>query len=250
MLGKIVRLSLCLPGLFFASQVHAFELPDVVYPDIVEQAATLAAFVPPGWRLEYDQRGFLDGDEREDALLILRMDQPGNIVDDPVAGPASFDTNPRMLVAALATAEGGWRRVMADHALVPRPQTPMMMDFLGDDVAGAVRIRRNRTWTLGLHSWASAGSWSSRNVTYTFRLQGDCMRLVGYDGMDVHRGSGDINQTSVNYLTGRAWTQLGHISEDDSGPRRWTRLATRERICINDIGHGLSFEPGLMEPRP
>ncbi|MFA7542142.1 MAG: hypothetical protein WCZ02_08665 [Lysobacterales bacterium] len=206
-------------------------------------------FVPPGWRLEHQVRGRLDGDQRDDALLILRMEDPANLIDDPVSGPASFDTNPRMLVAAVATADGGWRRVMADHALVPRPQSPVMADYLGEDAAGAVQIRHNRTWTLGLHSWTSAGGWSRRDVTYTFRLEGECMRLVGYDETDVHRGSGDINQTSVNYLTGRAWTQLGHISEDESRPQRWTRLATRARICIDDIGHGLSFEPGLLETR-
>ena len=72
------------------------------------------------------------------------------------------------------------------------------------------------------------------------------MRLVGFDDMDLHRGSGEIMTVSVNYLTGRAWTQAGHISEGD-GPKRWTRVAGNGRICIEDVGHGLSFEPALLE---
>ena len=239
-----------LSALLLTLQAQAFDLPEVVYPAIAEHARTPADFVPPGWRLEHQVRGRLDGDERDDALLVLRMEDAGNLVDDPVSGPASFDTNPRMLVAAVATEGGGWRRVMVDHALVPRPQSPMMMDFLGDDAAGAVQIRANRTWTLNLHSWASAGSWSSRDMSYTFRLEDDCMRLIGFDESDVHRASGDINRTSVNYLTGRAWAQSGHIQEDESGPQRWTRLASREPVCIEDIGHGLSFQPALLEPVP
>lgn len=242
------RLRLLLPSLMLALQAQAFYLPEVVYPDIADYARTSADFVPPGWRLEHQVRGRLDGDERDDALLVLRMEDPANLIDDPVSGRASFDTNPRMLVAAVATEGGGWRRVMVDHALVPRPQSPMMMDFLGDDAAGAVQIRANRSWTLNLHSWASAGSWSSRDVSYTFRLEGDCMRLIGFDETDVHRASGDIHRTSVNYLTGRAWTQSGHIQEDESGPQRWTRLASRDPVCIQDIGHGLSFRPALREP--
>ena len=72
------------------------------------------------------------------------------------------------------------------------------------------------------------------------------MRLVGFDDMDIHRASGEIMTTSVNYLTGRAWTQAGHISKDEPEPKRWTRVATNERICIEDVGHGLSFQPALQ----
>ena len=246
----VARLPLCLSCLVFASQVGAFEVPEVAYPEITATAASPAGFVPPGWRLEHEARGLLDADALEDALLVLRMDDPGNIVDNAGYGRAPFDTNPRMLVVAVATEDGGWRRVMSDHALVPRPDSPVMDDFLGDDAAGRVQIRPGRTWSLSLHSWASAGTWSTREVTYTFRLEGDCMRLVGYDAVDLHRASGDITTTSVNYLSGRAWTQPGHIAEDAPGLQRWTRLASKARACIQDIGHGLSFEPELLDAAP
>ena len=242
----VACLPLCLSCLVFASQVGAFEIPEVLYPEIAATAASPAGFVPPGWRLEHEARGLLDADALEDALLVLRMDDPGNIVDSTGYEPDAFDTNPRMLLVALATEDGTWKRLMPDHVLVPRPDSPSMEDFLADGAPGRVQIRPNRTWSVSLHSFASAGTWTMREMTYTFRLEDDCMRLVGFDGMDLHRASGEIMTTSVNYLTGRAWTQAGHVSDDD-GPKRWTRLASSERICIEDIGHGLSFEPGLLE---
>lgn len=228
------------------ARAQAGEPPEVIYPRIVEHAPTPEAFVPAGWRLEHVARGHLDADAREDALLVLRMDAPGNIIDNDGFGPDRFDTNPRMLVAAVADTAGGWRRVMTDHVLVPRPDAPVMDDFLGDDPASAVTIRPNRTWSVQLHSWASAGTWSTREVIYTFRLEGDCMRLVGYDNEHLHRGSGVTTTTSVNYLNGRAWSQVGSIEDDTPGPQRATRLASRARICIADIGDGLAFEPNLV----
>ena len=245
MLRTLAPLSLCLSSLVFAPQAQAFEAPEVAWPEVVEHADTLAGFVPRGWRLEHESRGRLDADGLDDALLVLRMDDRDNIIDRARPGGDALDTNPRMLVVALATADGAWRRVMSDRALVPRNVSPAMEDFLAD-AAASVQIRPNRTWAVSLHSFASAGSWSMREVSYTFRLDDDCMRLVGFDGMDLHRGSGEIMTTSVNYLSGRAWTRAGHISEDD-GPRRWTRVAGDGRICIEDIGHGLSFEPALLE---
>lgn len=231
------------------SPSHAFELPDVVYPHVPERAGTLDAFVPAGWKLEHRAPGRLNEDAREDALLVLRMAAPGNVVDNAGFGPNRFDTNPRMLVAVVGEADGGWRRVMVDHALVPRPEAPVMDDVLDDDAAGAVTMRSNRTWRIGLRSWASAGTWSTRNVTYTFRLEGDCMRLIGYDDMHLHRGSGEITTTSVNYLDGRAWVQPGTIEDDAPGPKRWTRLASRARVCIGEVGDGFSFSPQLVALR-
>ena len=232
------------------TQALADEPPEVAYPRLVERAATLAAFVPAGWRLEHAARGNLDAEAGEDALLVLRMDAPANVIENDGFGPDRFDTNPRMLVAALADANGGWRRVMANHALVPRPEAPVMDDFLNDNPASAVTLRANRTWSVQLHSWASAGTWSTREVTYTFRLEGDCMRLVGYDNEHLHRGSGVTTTTSINYLTGRAWIRAGSIEDDTPGPQRATQLASRARICIGDIGEGLAFEPDLVRVAP
>lgn len=245
MLRHFPRFALATACCFLPALAHGLEIPDVVYPAIAERAATPEAFVPAGWRLEHLTRGRLDADGREDALLLLRMDEPANVIDNAGFGPGRFDTNPRMLVALLAQPDGSWRQVMRNHRLVPRPESPVMDDFLDDDPARAVTIRPNRTWSVALRSWASAGSWSTRQVTHVFRLEGDCMRLVGHDDVHLHRASGDTTTTSVNYLTGRAWIRSGGIEDDAPGPRRHTRLGSNPRLCIDDVGDGLAFMPDL-----
>lgn len=140
-----------------AASARLPDLPAVVYPPIPERAERVAGFVPAGWRLEHAARGRLDADHRDDALLVLRMAHPGNLLPNEGFGPDLFDTNPRMLVAVFAE-EGGYRRAMVDHALVPRPDMPVFDDYLEDDPAAAIRIHGNRSVSVRLHSWASAGT--------------------------------------------------------------------------------------------
>lgn len=220
--------------------------PDVVYPVLPAQAASIDAFVPEGWRIEADLRGHLDAGNMPDALLLLRMDDPANVLDNAGFGVERFDTNPRKLVALLAQPLGGWQRVVQDHVLVPRPDSPVQDDYLGDAPAEALRIHPNRTWSINLHSWTSAGSWYTSETTYTFRFERGCMRLIGLDDTTTHRGSGETSQQSINYLTGKAWRQDGSIEDDTPGPQRWTRLKSKARVCIEDIGDGFGYVPALV----
>lgn len=231
-----------------SAQAQPWQVPEVVYPDIAARAEAPSGFVPPGWRVEHALRGRLDADGLDDVLLVLRMDDPGNVIRGEGAGGEPVDTNPRMLVAAVARAGGGWERVMADQALVPRRELPWMDDVFDDDAAGAVALGPERTWTVSLRSFSSAGSWGMRSVGYTFRLDDGCMRLLAHDDMHLHRASGEITTTHVDYLEGRAWTRTGSVGDDADGPKRWTRPASADPVCIETIGDGLRFEPELRDP--
>ncbi|TDK26344.1 hypothetical protein E2F46_05220 [Luteimonas aestuarii] len=225
-------------------QGQAFDVPPVQWPAVAERAMSVQGFVPDGWRLEHHVEGRLDDDARPDLLILLRMQDPANIVEHDGLGMSPFDTNPRMLVIALADPDGGYRRALVDRALIPRPESPVMDDVLQDDPAHAIRIADNRAFSVALHSWASAGSWFTSRRSFTFRWQDGCFRLIGLDTFELHRGSGATAEASINYLTGRAWTRTGSI-EDDDGDRQPHRLAKRSMICLEDVGDGLSFQSGL-----
>lgn len=220
------------------------DLPEVIYPELPVRAERLLDFVPAQWRLEHVVRGHLDDDGHDDALLVLRMVRVTNIVQNEGLGVARFDSNPRMLVAVLGD-ENGFRRIMVDHALIPRPEMPVFDDYLRDGAGSAITIQPNRSFSVNLHSWASAGTWFTRGVRFTFRYQDGCFRLIGYDDRETHRGSLAQRETSVNYLTGRAWVRSGSASDDVAGPRQWARLSPNLPLCINDVGDGLMFEPSL-----
>ncbi|NZA26422.1 hypothetical protein H0E84_08485 [Luteimonas sp. SJ-92] len=216
------------------------------YPVVAERAGDAEGFVPAGWRLEQRHAGDLDGDGRDDLVLLLKMDDPGNRIPNEALGPPVFDTNPRMLVAAFAERPGGYRRVLADHALIPRPYSPTLDDFLSENggvgiVDGALRI--------GLHLWASAGTWSTSRSGFTFRWREGCFRLVGHDHRHLHRGSGAVQETSANYLTRRAWRAEGSI-EDDAMEKTWLRLPAQPLRCLEDIGDGFAFDPGVPPTDP
>lgn len=222
-----------------AGTAQALEPPPVRYPALPAHGGDAAAFVPPGWTLESRQRGDLDGDGRDDLLLVLKMADPANVVDNGGFGPDRFDTNPRMLAVAFADG-AGYRLALSDHALIPRAEFPNMEDYLD---GGQPRIARGG-FSVNLHQFSSAGSWSASETTFLFRHQQGCFRLIGYDVRDVHRGSGEVRELSVNYLTGKAKLSEGSI-EDSALRTRWRQLPRQPLRCLERIGDGLAFDPGV-----
>jgi hypothetical protein len=217
------------------------EYPAVEYPDLPATAASAEAFVPQGWRLEIAKHGDLNTDKQDDLMMVLQMQQASNIVQNDGLGMKEFDTNPRMLVVAFADGEG-FRLALEDHALIPRPDSPVMDDYLeGDD---AVTVRRG-AFTVNLHSWASAGSWYTSDTTFTFRFQDGCFRLIGYDRAESHRASGETTTTSVNYAAGKATVGLSNFSSD--APPKTHAVAVKRSVlpCLQDIGNGFEFDPGV-----
>lgn len=222
----------------------AQDLPEVSYPVIADRAADAASFVPEGWRLEQTHDGDLDGDGHDDLVLVLKMDDAGNRIDNKGYGSDVFDSNPRMLVVAFAVESSGYRRVLASHALVPRPYSPVLDDFLWEVEGGGVEIEGGALH-VALHMWASAGTWFTTNTGFTFRYREGCFRLVGYDKRSMHRASGEIETVSVNYLTRRAWQSQSSISDEGEPERSWIRLQKRPLRCLEEVGDGLEFDPGL-----
>ncbi len=222
------------------ARAGALHIPDVAIPGLPEQGASVGDFIPAGWRIESRLDGAIDADARADVVLLLRSDDPRNVVDNDGLGAPRLDTNPRVLAVLRADAVSGYRLLVQDARLIPRHENPVMSDPLEE--GGLSLARRVLKVTLG--AFASAGSWSMGSTTYAFRLQDGCMRLIGYDDRSVHRGSGRIDETSVNLLTGRALRREGSI---ESAAVRETRTASSRRgvVCLQGVGDGFAFDPGL-----
>ncbi|MGO4610652.1 hypothetical protein AB4142_30435, partial [Variovorax sp. 2RAF20] len=80
----------------------ALDVPPVRYPAVPAHAATAEGFVPAGWTLEYRIEGDLDQDGRADLALVLRQQDPRNIIEHDGFGPSPYDSNPRILAIAFA----------------------------------------------------------------------------------------------------------------------------------------------------
>ena len=89
----------------------------------------------------------------------------------------------------------------------------------------------------------SAGGWATYSVRHTFQYRSGRFRLIGFDRSSITRNSGNQNEISVNFLTGKAKISKGNISRDVMDTT-WKSLPRRELRVLSQVGNGLEFDPG------
>jgi hypothetical protein len=219
-------------------------IPPAVYPKLPPQAASAEAFVPPGWKLETKVVGDLNRDGVPDLVLVLREDNPKNLVEHDILGDNPLNTNPRILAIAFGSKAGPYTLQLQNHTLIPRREVPTVEDPLEE---GNVAIDRD-VLRLKLDYFMSAGSWSAFNVTFRFRHQNGRHLLIGFDRYSFHRGSGESTDVSINFLTGKIRTATGDMANADKKVR-WTTLQNRTLLTMEQIGNGLEFDPNRRRAR-
>ncbi len=228
----VVAGALCLSS---AAGAQDFERP-VTYPTLPAEARDAAGFVPKGWLLESEKEGDLNKDGAPDLLLVLRMNDPKNVVkfDDD----RELDTNPRMLVAAFADkAKKSYSLALADHEMIPRHTMPQMEPPFDD---GAAIV--GGTLQLSLSLFMNAGGWYTSSIKFTFRHQDGCFKLIGYDSTVMKRNTGEVQSVSINYLTKKARVGQGEMG-DDQDDVVWKKLTKPSLLCLGEVGDGLDFVP-------
>jgi hypothetical protein len=236
-LARIVCFALCLAPTAALAQADP---PSVSYPKLVAQGATAEAFAPAGWRVELKIAGDLNKDGIDDLALVIRQNDPNNVLTNTGLGVPRLDTNPRVLAVVFGKAGGGYQLALENHTLIPRTTEPNLDDYLAE--SGGVAIKRG-TLQVTLHLFASAGGWTAGNRTYTFRFQDAGFVLIGYDSNMVQRNTGKTTGVSVNYLTGRVKLSTASIAEDRKATVRRGTLLRRTLLTIDQIGDGMDFDP-------
>jgi len=196
-------------------------------------SASAEGFVPDGWYLEKSVEGDLDKDGLSDLVLIIRQNDPKLVIEG--------NGNPRTIVVALKQAGGGYLRIAQNDQIIPVAGGAMVDDPIDNASDSSLTIDKG-VMRLNISFWASAGTWDTFNRTFSFRLKGVQLRLIGYDNHHVHRGSGALDIVIINYLTRRKKTETGSI-EDDHVPEVWSRITRKPLILFDDIGDGYEFDP-------
>jgi hypothetical protein len=193
-------------------------------------------FVPAGWKLLDKADGDLNGDGRLDAALIIQRNDPAGIISNRDGlGFDTYDTNPRIVLVTIQDDLGQYQLVGRDDDIIPDHDSPTI-----DDPYEMMMIEGGKL-KLDLRFFANAGSWSMFTHRFQFRWDGKAMVLIGFDMAYVHRASGEMKQTSINYLTGKRQDSIGNIS--DSAPEWiWTDLPSKARLRLGEIGNGFDFE--------
>ncbi|WP_173203793.1 hypothetical protein [Sphingopyxis sp. BSNA05] len=204
-------------------------------------SASAEGFVPDGWYLEKSVEGDLDKDGLPDLAIIIRQNDPELVIEGNGFGADQYDGNPRTIVVALKQTGGGYLRIAQNDQIIPVTGGAMFDDPIDNASDGSLTIDKG-VIRLNIGFWASAGTWDMFNRTFSFRLKGAQLGLIGYDNHHVHRGSGALNIVSINYLTWRKKTESGSI-EDDHVPEVWSRISRKPLILFDDIGSGYEFDP-------
>ena len=147
-----------------------------------------------------------------------------------------YDTNPRMLVVAFARKGGDYELAAADHKLIPRRENPNQ-----DEPFDEVKIASG-TLRVKMHLFLEAGGWRMGGSAYTFRWQDGAFRLIGFDRDSVFKNSGETEEVSINYLTGRKLTKKGNMGSAEE-TRSTETLPKKPLLTLAHIGDGLMFEP-------
>jgi hypothetical protein len=226
---------LCLP-----TSALALEVPPVAYPRLPAAASSAEGFVPDGWRIEQRLDGDLNADRRADLVLVLRQQDPRNVIEHDGFGISPLDSNPRLLAVAWSRPDGGYALAAQNHVLIPRHEYPNMSDVF-EDGSGGVAIVRG-TLRVQLYFFSNAGSWSTGSTTYTFRWQDRAFALIGYDSESLMRNSGETEALSINYSTGKLRRAHGSI-EDDRDQVQWEPLPSAKRWTLDSVGDGAAFQP-------
>jgi hypothetical protein len=195
-----------------------------VHPAIGAPAAGLP--IPAGWKLDKVATGDLTGDGVSDTAVVIRQTDPKLIVKNEGLGEAELDTNPRRLLVFEKTAKG-YVQIGAATKLIPpagSDANPCLTDPLDE---GGISIAR-QVLSVKLHYWQSCGSWSVTSNTYGFKRQAGRFRLIGYDRMEFMRNSGEGQEISVNFLTGRKSTKPFSNEETRPKPARWSKIKPQQ----------------------
>lgn len=228
-------LAICLAAPALSEAVDPDGLLPVSIPKLSTEASSAAGFAPRGWKVENSLKGDLNKDGKPDLVVILKgVDPACRIAQESGAG--SLDTNPRLLVVAFQTARGYSLRV-ANASIIPRQSDPYAVDSLED---GGLSIRGG-VLRLRLGHWRSMGGWGSFSNSFSFRWDGAAFRLIGFDHDYLHRGSGETETISANFLTGKARITKGFVQDNIEVKSVWKTLPRQSVATLETFGDGLQY---------
>lgn len=231
LLSVVFLFALIVPG-------FSYDIPEAVYPVVPETGASAESFVPSGWEIEVVAQGDLNGDKRDDILLVLKEDNPSNMManDSDSPGEREWDANPRILAVAFAKKTGGYVLVLQSDDYIPRHENPCIDDPFGgaEIVDGSIQIR--------FHLWANAGTWYTSDSSFTFRFRDKAFRLVSYSAYTTKRNTGETWDLSLNYISRKAEITIGNFSSDEIEDKTYTKRLPREPLkALDAIGPGFDF---------
>ena len=196
-------------------------------------ATKWATYAPKGWRVILATEENLTADKKAEAVIVVEEQDASKIIDNERMGQQKLNTNPRRLIILTPTAQG-YRPIQSVDGFLPSEgdlESSCLADPLMEE--GGIEIKKG-VLIVTLNYWLSCGSYDVTTDIYRFRQQGNRFRLIGKDSKSYSRSSGQGEEVSINYLTGRKRETTGiTVIEPDVGdpvakPKtKWSRFRVK-----------------------
>lgn len=217
-----VLLTLFLAGLISVALSHPQDERVRIDTSRIPAAGDSAnSFVPPGWKIEEEVSGDLNGDGLPDFALKLVEDKPAREKDGVPT------ERQRALVLVLANQNGRLLRVAVTDTLLQCTNCGGAFYGMTQTPAG-VKIEKGVLIVNQDH-----GSRELTTTTFRFRYEPESGKfvLIGFDISSADRATGDTVSESTNYLTGARVTAHGR------GNRNLTshQQVTKEKVYLEQV---------------
>ncbi|WP_159657879.1 hypothetical protein [Vibrio atypicus] len=207
---------------------------NVLAQEKIDLDSSYREIVPNGHTIIEAIHGDLNGDRRDDIVLMIQGTDQNKIVTDELRG--RLDLNRRGIIVALRGNDKYDVVVENDNC------------FFSDDEDGGVymvpdilmSITKGNLYIDFLHG--RYGYWR-----YNFRYQDSDLELIGYDA-SYNRGPRVEVVTSINYLTKKMLTKENINELDDDDPifkEKWSTFVLEHRFKLSQISDFTEFGNGV-----
>ncbi|EMD1177614.1 hypothetical protein VP758_004184 [Vibrio harveyi] len=207
---------------------------NVLAQEKIDLDSSYREIVPNGHTIIEAIHGDLNGDSRDDIVLMIQGTDQNKIVTDELRG--RLDLNRRGIIVALRGNDNYDVVVENDNC------------FFSDDEDGGVymvpdilmSITKGNLYIDFVHG--RYGYWS-----YNFRYQDSDLELIAYDASD-NRGPRVEVVTSINYLTKKMLTKKNVNELDDDDPifkEMWSTFVLEHRFKLSQISDFTEFGDGV-----
>ncbi|WP_038345921.1 hypothetical protein [Acinetobacter sp. A47] len=211
---KCIALSLaCLSLSILPQTTFAQAQPTAEELKLRKDKVTYKAYLPAKYQLFEAIEGDLNKDGLKDVVLIVKATDPKAFVQDEYRG--QLDRNRRGVIVLL-NQKGKYKTLLSNLSCFSSENEDGGVYFPPDLW---LEINNN---LLDIHyGHGRYGYWR-----YLFRLEGNDLRLIGYDDSN-NRGPLIQSQTSINFLTGKKVIRKNMSEDEEEEPRfkeTWSKI--------------------------
>ncbi|HEU4719080.1 MAG TPA: hypothetical protein VFU15_14650 [Bacteroidia bacterium] len=206
------------------------------YPVIRKTAASLNAFVPPGWEILDSATGDLNKDSADDVAFILQHRDSVPLTEIISRDTETVVTQPRILVIAFRDVKKKKYTVQeqSNTFILCHDQENMSDPYVSMRISGGVL-------QLDFQLFCNMGCWDVTNLSYKFRFQENEFVLIGADYSTMNRASLDFDTRSYNFLT-KKWSRSTGSDKYNTHKTEWLTLDVPAMKTLRTFTRPLTWE--------